>query len=314
MRDCCPVCDDCSYQGQTVTSGTIFNDPRDECHQCQCIAGSVECQRKVCSPVTCQHPVQRGCCQDCSACMYRGRQYSQGQAFTDPDNPCGECTCDGGTVVCRRPECPPVTCSNPTQGPCCPECRDCQYLGRRIREGQRFPHSSDRCQVCQCRSGDVSCFPKECPRAQCRYPVQRDCCAECSDCEYQGVERRSGEQFPDPSDSCSTCRCVSGNVICQQTPCPQPSCTHPVQGRCCLECSRCYFNNQRYDDGQRFPHPTDDCQTCQCRGGSVRCQPEDCSQSTPCSHPVTIPGRCCPVCDEGCFYQVTPAGWAVSIR
>ena len=305
MRDCCAVCEDCDYQGKVVMNGMIFNDPRDECRQCQCVAGSVECQKKLCGPVNCEHPVQRGCCQDCSACEYRGRQYSQGQSFTDPDSPCSECRCDEGTVTCQRPECPPVTCANPTQGACCPECRDCLYLGRTIPEGRRVPHTTDRCQECQCRRGDIACFPKECGPAQCRYPVQRECCVECSDCDYQGREYNNRQQFTDPTDSCSTCRCMNGNVICQQKVCTPVSCTHPVQGPCCQECSQCFHNNQVYDDGQRFPHLTDSCQTCQCRGGSVVCEVEDCSRSVTCSHPVVIPGLCCPVCDQGCLAQVS---------
>ncbi|XP_070188785.1 uncharacterized protein [Littorina saxatilis] len=301
--ECCPECSACLFHGQTATNGEIFNDPRDRCEQCRCFNGTVECMRKVCKAVACEHPVQRDCCQDCSRCMYLGRQYSLGQTFTDPENPCGECQCDGGTVTCRRPECPPVSCANPVQGACCPVCRDCLYRGRMIREGQRFPHFSDRCQECQCRRGDVTCAPKECPRAVCRYPVQRDCCTECTDCDFDGREYRNGAQFQDPQDSCSTCRCASGNVICTATVCPAVACSHPVQGQCCPECSQCHFNNLQYDSGQRFPHPTDRCQECVCSGGNVRCEPEDCSQSVPCRHPVRLPGRCCPVCDEGCFYQ-----------
>ncbi|KAL8583263.1 hypothetical protein ACOMHN_043098 [Nucella lapillus] len=301
MHDCCPACIDCEFQGQTVMNGMIFNNPRDECQQCQCVSGTVECQSKVCRAVTCQHPVQRGCCQDCNACMYRGRNYSQRQTFTDPDDPCGECVCEDGTVTCRRRDCPAVSCSNPTQGPCCPECRDCLYRGGTVREGVRFPHASDPCQECRCQRGDVACFAKDCPRAQCRYPIRRGCCGECSDCDYQGQEYRDGAMFPDPDDPCGTCRCVGGNVICQKKVCPSVSCSHPVQGACCQECSQCLYDSRPYVDGQRFPHPADACQTCQCQRGEVRCAAQDCSP--PCSHPVTLPSHCCPVCNEGCSYQ-----------
>lgn len=303
IRDCCPTCQDCDYHGKSVASGTIFNDPRDTCRQCQCVSGNVICQSKLCSPITCQHPVMRDCCKDCSACLYRGRQYTDGQTFPDAQDPCGECTCTRGTVTCQRRPCLHVPCANPTPGPCCPECRNCLYKGRALGDGEVTDHATDPCQQCQCRGGDIHCFSKDCPRDQhCRYPVMRQCCAICTDCSYKGREYPNGVEFSDPGTACSRCQCENGDVRCQPVACPKVTCSHPVQGSCCPECSRCSYGNTQYADRQTFPHPTDECQKCRCHAGSVECSQEECSVVS-CSHPVTLPGQCCPSCQAGCLYQ-----------
>ncbi|CAL1547510.1 unnamed protein product, partial [Lymnaea stagnalis] len=85
--------------------------------------------------------------------------------------------------------------------------------------------------------------------------------------------------------------------------CPQVTCSHPVQGECCLECTMCYFNSRTYSRGHRFPHPTDRCQNCECLDGNVTCSQRACPSPDSCTHPVSIPGECCPVCGQDCMYQ-----------
>jgi hypothetical protein len=53
------------------------------------------------------------------------------------------------------------------------------------------------------------------------------------------------------------------------------------------------------------PHPRYRCRQCDCRGGNINCVQINCEESVSCTHAVSLPGLCCPVCDQGCFDQVS---------
>lgn len=55
-------------------------------------------------------------------------------------------------------------------------------------------------------------------------------------------------------------------------------------------CADCVLEKQVFLDGERFSHPRDPCQECQCREGHAHCQPRLCPR-TSCAHP--LPGVCC---------------------
>ena len=65
--------------------------------------------------------------------------------------------------------------------------------------------------------------------------------------------------------------------------CPHPA--HPPP-----HCADCVLEKQVFVDGERFSHPRDPCQECQCREGHAHCQPRVCPR-TSCAHP--LPGVCC---------------------
>ena len=97
----------------------------------------------------------------------------------------------------------------------------------------------------------------------------------------------------------SLCRCSYGEVTCKSTTCPLVSCSHPTQGKCCQTCDDgCEMDGWVYHQNERFNHPHDICQDCTCDRGSVRCVAQTCRAS--CSHPRSVAGQCCPVCDQGC--------------
>lgn len=294
---CCPKCTDCRYHNRRYRDEETFTNLQDPCQSCTCSKGTVQCEHKACPLVTCQHPVHGRCCQECGNCFYQNRRFHDGQIFSDMRSTCNECTCTGGTVVCHVRSCPVISCSNPSQGKCCPECRDCVDGGVVIANG----HSIQRgpCEECACRNGNIQCQQKQCPNAVCRNPVQRECCLECSSCSYNGEEYTNGAMFVNPEDICQDCTCSDGNVYCKSKACPPVRCNSPVQGECCPICTSCLYRNRHYSDGDTFPDESDQCGTCTCRKGDIECVSDQCPPAS-CSHPVQT--KCCKECDS-CYYR-----------
>lgn len=58
--------------------------------------------------------------------------------------------------------------------------------------------------------------------------------------------------------------------------------------------SDCSFEQRTYRHSERFYHPADNCRTCVCTNGKVRCQRKPCT-FTACSHPITQ--DCCQTCE-----------------
>jgi hypothetical protein len=102
---------------------------------------------------------------------------------------CNSCTCLAGRVTCRPAACNcRLAAANRQQilRGCCPECdggalpllppgRTCQYGGSVYRPGQRW---IAHCMECECRGGEVDCWPLACPTAAagCRSAAESVCC------------------------------------------------------------------------------------------------------------------------------------------
>jgi hypothetical protein len=104
---------------------------------------------------------------------------------------CNSCTCLAGRITCRPAacNCRLATAANRQQilRGCCPECDDvpplllppgrrtCQYGGSVYRPGQRW---IAHCMECECRGGEVDCWPLACPAAAagCRSAAESVCC------------------------------------------------------------------------------------------------------------------------------------------
>lgn len=72
------------------------------------------------------------------------------------------------------------------------------------------------------------------------------------------------------------------------TPLPSP----------CLSLSSfkgCEYLGESYLSSQEFLDPRDPCNLCACLGGFVTCGRRPC-EPLGCSHPLTLPGHCCPTC------------------
>ncbi|XP_058838033.1 cysteine-rich motor neuron 1 protein-like isoform X1 [Topomyia yanbarensis] len=67
-----------------------------------------------------------------------------------------------------------------------------------------------------------------------------------------------------------------------------------VPGNCCMPCRKSYcITNTFRKHGQKWR--SDDCTTCECHYGEVKCQQSYC-QPPDCLNYELIPGECCPVC------------------
>ncbi|XP_037993229.1 von Willebrand factor C and EGF domain-containing protein isoform X2 [Motacilla alba alba] len=65
---CCPVCEDCNYQGRKVENGQSFVPEGQPCTRCTCQLGEVSCEERPC-PSSCSEPhtLPVGCCPSCPA-------------------------------------------------------------------------------------------------------------------------------------------------------------------------------------------------------------------------------------------------------
>ncbi|TNN00883.1 hypothetical protein fugu_012129 [Takifugu bimaculatus] len=264
-----------------------------------CQSGSVRCSRASCPPPLCSHPVTNACgCPVCDGCYYRGLTHGDGQIFPGEEG-CQDCTCSRGEVVCAQRRCPAVSCSHPALDGCaCGVCDGCSFYGRSCFNGEQFPNPADRCQLCSCSSGSVMCSRVSCPSVACVNPVTlpEECCPRCTGiCRYLGKEYPSGSTFASPFNPCSSCSCLNEVVNCQKRPCPV-QCSNPVPSdTCCPVCDSCLYEGVVHTHGHTFTTSSNPCQHCTCARGTVTCVALVCPQ-TPCLHPVTKPGQCCPEC------------------
>ncbi|XP_058511030.1 kielin/chordin-like protein [Ochotona princeps] len=292
---CCPRCNGCTYHGVVYANGQNFTDADSPCHTCRCEEGTVRCSLVTCPPMTCARP-QHGpgqCCPRCPDCILEQQVFVDGEAFSHPGDPCQECRCQEGHVHCRPRACPRALCPHPLPGSCCrTDCSGCAFGGKEYPDGADFPHPSDPCRLCRCRSGTVQCLARHCPPLACQEPVlvPGECCPQCP--AAPTVCPQSGDH------PCHQCVCRDRAVSCRPLPCPPAPCAHPRPGRCCPSCDGCLFQGKQLASGERFPSPTDACQVCLCWEGSVSCEPKACAAAQ-CPFPVR--DGCCPACD-GCEY------------
>uniref|UniRef100_A0AAV2KWB3 VWFC domain-containing protein n=1 Tax=Knipowitschia caucasica TaxID=637954 RepID=A0AAV2KWB3_KNICA len=178
---CCPVCDSCTYNQRIYGNGQRFTSPEQPCQSCTCLHGTVECEKSACPPVTCTNPsIPTGkCCPKCSDCSFENRVFVDGEAFSNPLNPCEECKCKNGQTNCYRRDCPAPQCNAPLPGQCCnTNCDGCSYAGKDYPNGQEFGHPTDQCRSCTCTNGNVQCLKKRCSPLPCSKPTLQpgECC------------------------------------------------------------------------------------------------------------------------------------------
>uniref|UniRef100_A0A3B3S5U3 VWFC domain-containing protein n=1 Tax=Paramormyrops kingsleyae TaxID=1676925 RepID=A0A3B3S5U3_9TELE len=221
----------------------VFPDASDPCRDCVCREGTVTCESRRCPPVA-----FGGSSFDLSplppGCSYIGTEYLDGQEFPDPRDPCSRCMCAKGEVTCGWRPCPKASCPHPETGPCsCPLCGGCSFHGRSCSNGERFPHPEDKCQLCVCLNGGVSCMPVSCPPVPCRdvAPPPGECCPVClGSCLHLGQLYESGSTFESLADGCSSCTCLvsvatRGHLATYRAN-PYLSVCVKTAGKCCYEC------------------------------------------------------------------------------
>ncbi|XP_048465930.1 kielin/chordin-like protein [Rhincodon typus] len=176
-------------------------------------------------------------------------------------------------------------------------CHGCSYKGQTFHNGDSF--IVDTCTSCVCLNGAVSCAPVQCQALSCKDSVRRpgSCCPECPQGCADG--RTHNESWK--VDACTQCSCKNGNVHCQEVTCLQLTCLDQYKpaGECCAVCRPgCEYEGKQYMNGDIFSSTVNPCMNCSCVRSLVRCVPLQC-QPLFCSHPVEIPGQCCPRC-PGC--------------
>ncbi|XP_043562077.1 von Willebrand factor C and EGF domain-containing protein-like isoform X2 [Chiloscyllium plagiosum] len=123
-------------------------------------------------------------------CLFNGVNYTNGSQFIHRDEPCLQCQCSEGTVMCKsqKGQCQVLQCDLLQQetpvGQCCPVCVDslCAHQDQ-VHEDQT--HWLDGCNLCHCNNGTLECHPKPCsPPSSC--PAQSvlsqpdgECCMSC---------------------------------------------------------------------------------------------------------------------------------------
>jgi hypothetical protein len=176
---------------------------------------------------------------------------------------CKSCRCSDGLVLCTEADCEPDVCapdvespdgvcSRPPLDPCLfqdPDCgtgaaATCDVAGQTFADGSDIP-SGDDCNSCACDDGGVSCSDSPCDPVFCalfveesdgvcaRFPLD-PCASQDPDCGAGAVPGVTscdvaGQSFPDGSDvpsgdSCNSCGCSDGNVICTLAPCDPVEC------------------------------------------------------------------------------------------
>ncbi|XP_036151748.1 von Willebrand factor C and EGF domain-containing protein isoform X8 [Myotis myotis] len=127
-----------------------------------------------------------------------------------------------GSVACSPVDCP-IACSYPfhPDGQCCPVCRDCNFEGRKVGNGQVFTLDDEPCTQCTCQLGEVSCEKAPCrPACGDSATPPGDCCASCPD------SPEDGRGLPPPADAAlSPRRAPQDPATCSS--CPGPPAAQP---------------------------------------------------------------------------------------
>ncbi|GFR75559.1 protein kinase C-binding protein NELL1-like [Elysia marginata] len=196
------------------------------CHpsmRCVNTPGSYECH--------CQS--SRNCT---NSCVVHGDEHPHGSEWTSPEDKCEQCTCRNGLTSCEQSKC---DCSDPDVDlDCCPSC---DLSGTCTHQAFTSVQQSGatwnyECQLCECKSGEIDCWPLECPALDCvnAFQTAGDCCPVCADsnqcasltlgtggqdlsetqCHYKGATYSHGGHWRLENDSCTECECKAGHICC----------------------------------------------------------------------------------------------------
>ncbi|VDO96794.1 unnamed protein product [Soboliphyme baturini] len=178
----------------------------------------------------------------------------------------------------------------------------------------------DNCRHCYCDRGREFCSLLACPKPNCTHPVfsEGECCPRCPGKDNNAIRLAchapsdthhyvEGEYWN--LDSCVTCTCHVGYVLCYRKECPPVPCSEPkiIDDQCCPVCS---------DKGRRTLNLTfcttengvshmegsvwkeTQCISCACENGKINCYEEECLD-VPCyTHVLHLKDSCCPVCTD----------------
>lgn len=260
-NQCCHQCKGCVHKGKVYGSGQEWSDPQNPCKVYHCWAGVVTATEKKCF-APCKNPVKvpGQCCPKCTGCTLNGMTYKNGDIFTSKNDPCIQCECKDGNVVCSKRACPVLNCPSQyvytPRGSCCSKCTGsrkifdlgntrCLFRNRVYKKGREIV--LDKCTKCTCEGGSMLCESKTCAPLDCpEEEIIRDeksCCPKCKakkQCKYRGKNYKHGASWK--NDHCTTCECDNGVARChiEQCPnmveCPKNHRLQLFQGECCPKC------------------------------------------------------------------------------
>ncbi|GFO05490.1 Bmp-binding endothelial regulator protein-like, partial [Plakobranchus ocellatus] len=222
------------------------------------------------------------------------------------DDQCVNCFCKNGQVKC---DCPPlegchaILFDDPDR---------CKYRGQEYESGISWLDPNNPCKQLSCRAGVVTVSRVRCftPCYRTLPPAAGQCCPACEGCYFRGKTYSEGEIMKLPTDSCTSCRCTKGNLVCERQQCPVLNCPASViyqpLDECCPTCrgkrhiydvsARCYFAKELYQWKSIF-RPTE-CAKCVCKPPTSICKTKTCpALDCPVAERIPMEGYpCCQKC------------------
>ncbi|MGH0139755.1 UNVERIFIED_CONTAM: hypothetical protein FKN15_069983 [Acipenser sinensis] len=158
----------CHCEKSCKVNGAVFRDKElwvepENCRNCACKNGVVECRRILCPPANCSAGslpvhVEGKCCKECRPiCIYMGKVLSEGQRALTKS--CRECK--NGMMVKVTESCPAVNCTESErilpESRCCNVCRGYDFCaeGHNCGENSLCKNWKTKA-VCECKSGFTS--------------------------------------------------------------------------------------------------------------------------------------------------------------
>ena len=281
------TCNSCGCNDGSVTCTlALCNDPG-TCTSNLELADGV-CSRFPLDPCRSQDP---DCDEDGGAsCTAAGQTFPDGEAVPSGDS-CNSCSCDDGSVACTEIGCEPVVCAlfvEESDGVCSrfpldPASRRIPTAsttaapvrppGRRSRTAATCPPVTS-CNSCGCNDGSVLCTAVACepgrlravrgssPTASARAFRSTPACRRIPDCVDDGGScEAAGQTFPNGSavpsgDSCNSCGCNDGSVLCTAVACEPVFCALFVE-RSDGVCSRFPLDPCKSQDPDCLEPPSD---------------------------------------------------------
>ncbi|KAM4845745.1 protein kinase C-binding protein NELL1 isoform 2-T2 [Thomomys bottae] len=160
--------ENCHCEKTCQVSGLLYRDQDswvdgDQCRNCTCKSGAVECRRMSCPPLNCSPdslPVHIAgqCCKVCRPkCIYGGKVLAEGQRILTKN--CRECR--DGVLVKITEMCPPLNCSVKDhilpENQCCSVCRGHNFCAEAPKCGENSECKNWNTKAtCECKNGYIS--------------------------------------------------------------------------------------------------------------------------------------------------------------
>ncbi|XP_076399414.1 protein kinase C-binding protein NELL1 isoform X3 [Peromyscus maniculatus bairdii] len=160
--------ENCHCEKTCQVSGLLYRDQDswvdgDNCRNCTCKSGAVECRRMSCPPLNCSPDslpvhIPGQCCKVCRPkCIYGGKVLAEGQRILTKS--CRECR--GGVLVKITEACPPLNCSEKDhilpENQCCRVCRGHNFCAEAPKCGENSECKNWNTKAtCECKNGYIS--------------------------------------------------------------------------------------------------------------------------------------------------------------